>query len=105
MADDRTSELDSASFNKSYRILKETADWRAGQQEPDIDALVPKVERAMRAYAICKERLDAVQATLGQYLQPKVGSPSSVGSRAPRRRGGDGDAIAEADPARDDIPY
>ena len=36
------------------------------QGEPDIDQLVPKVETAMRAYAICKERLDKVQETLGQ---------------------------------------
>jgi hypothetical protein len=44
--------------------------------EPDIEQFVPKVEQAMRAYAICKERLDAVQATLGQYLQPKDGIPA-----------------------------
>jgi hypothetical protein len=30
---------------------------------------VPKVEKAMRAYTICKDRLDKVQATLGQYFQ------------------------------------
>ncbi len=62
-------ELDSDSFNKNYRVLKETADWLSGQKEPDIDQLVPKVERAMRAYSICKDRLDKVQTTLGQYFQ------------------------------------
>ena len=30
-------ELDGASFNKSYKVLKETADWLSGQKEPDID--------------------------------------------------------------------
>ena len=35
----------------------------------DIDQLVPKVETAMKAYVICKDRLDKVQATLGQYFQ------------------------------------
>jgi hypothetical protein len=43
----------------------------ARHEEPDIDQFVPKVEQAMRAYVICKERLDAMQATLGQCLQPK----------------------------------
>jgi exodeoxyribonuclease VII small subunit len=61
-------ELDRDSFNKNYAILKQTADWLSKQAEPDIDQLVPKVELAMRAYAICKQRLDTVQQTLGQYL-------------------------------------
>jgi hypothetical protein len=41
-------ELDSASFNKNYRVLNETADWLSRQKEPDIDQLVPRVERAAR---------------------------------------------------------
>ncbi|SIN68274.1 Exodeoxyribonuclease VII small subunit [Singulisphaera sp. GP187] len=64
-----SSDLDSTSFNKNYKVLKETADWLSGQNEPDIDQLVPKVEKAMKAYTICKDRLDKVQATLGQYFQ------------------------------------
>jgi hypothetical protein len=38
--------------------------------------LVPKVEKAMGAYQICKDRLDKVQATFGQYIQ-KDGTPES----------------------------
>jgi exodeoxyribonuclease VII small subunit len=60
--------LDPESFNKNYAILKQTADWLSRQEEPNIDELVPKVELAMKAYAICKDRLDKVQVTLGQYL-------------------------------------
>jgi exodeoxyribonuclease VII small subunit len=62
-------ELDTSSFNKNYKVLKETADWLSQQREPDIDQLVPKVERAMKAYSICKDRLTKVQETLGQYFQ------------------------------------
>jgi exodeoxyribonuclease VII small subunit len=62
-------ELDSGSLNKNDRVLKETADWLSKQEEPDIDQLVPRVERAMQAYRICKDRLDRVKETLGQYLQ------------------------------------
>src|SRR3954451_12022192 len=72
-------ELDSASFSKNYKVLKETADWLSGQKEPDIDQLVPKVETAMKAYTICKDRLDKVQATLGQYFQ-KDGSVKTAPS-------------------------
>jgi exodeoxyribonuclease VII small subunit len=71
-------DLDSSSFNKNYRLLKETADWLSGQKEPDIDRLVPKVETAMKAYAICKDRLDKVQATLGQYFQKDGAVPEST---------------------------
>jgi exodeoxyribonuclease VII small subunit len=62
-------DLDSTSFNKNYQILKQTADWLSTQKEPDIDQLVPKVEKAMKAYTICKDRLDKVQETLGQYFE------------------------------------
>ncbi len=60
--------LDSTSFNKNYQVLKQTADWLSQQKEPDIDQLVPKVEKAMQAYSICKDRLTKVQETLGQYF-------------------------------------
>ena len=62
-------EPDSASFNQNYRVLKDTAEWLSKQEEPDIDQLVPRVERAMQAYRICRDRLDRVKETLGQYLQ------------------------------------
>jgi exodeoxyribonuclease VII small subunit len=62
-------QLDSTSFNKSYQVLKQTADWLSQQKEPDIDQLVPKVERAMQAYTICKDRLTKVQETLDQYFE------------------------------------
>jgi exodeoxyribonuclease VII small subunit len=65
-------QLDSASFNKSYKVLKDTADWLSTQKEPDIDQLVPKVEKAMKAYQICKDRLTKVQETLGQYFEKDV---------------------------------
>ena len=65
-------QLDSTSFNKSYKVLKDTADWLSSQKEPDIDQLVPKVEKAMKAYTICKDRLDKVRETLGKYLQPET---------------------------------
>jgi exodeoxyribonuclease VII small subunit len=94
-------ELYSSSFNKNYRILKETADWLSTQEEPDIDQLVPRVDLAMKAYRICKDRLERVKETLGQCLQ-EDGSPTGDdrpgvdGAVRPRRsrlpgRDGDGD--------------
>jgi exonuclease VII small subunit len=76
--------LDSTSFNKNYKVLKETADWLSTQKEPDIDQLVPKVEKAMQAYSICKDRLTKVQETLGQYFEKEevkgeAGSPRGEG--------------------------
>ncbi len=94
MSDD----LDGASFNKNYKILKETADWLSNQKEPDIDRLVPRVETAMKAYRICKDRLDKVQATLGQYFETDDMGPSAVAEdrpdRAPRLATAD-DGIAD----------
>jgi exodeoxyribonuclease VII small subunit len=88
-------ELDSQSFNKNYKVLKETADWLSGQKEPDIDQLVPRVERAMKAYAICKERLDRVQATLGQYFENDAADGDGSVSD------GDGQPEKSSGPSRD----
>jgi exodeoxyribonuclease VII small subunit len=93
---------DSQSYKKNYEILKGTADWLTNQKEPDIDQLVPKVEEAMRAYQVCKERLDAVQATLGQYFQ-RNGDPVPSSD-------GDGRANRAVNPEADgeddkDIPF
>ena len=71
-------ELDSSSFNTNYQVLKQTADWLSTQKEPDIDQLVPKVETAMKAYQICKDRLTKVQETLGQYFE-KDGDEGEAG--------------------------
>jgi exodeoxyribonuclease VII small subunit len=82
---------DTASFNKNYKVLKDTADWLSQQKEPDIDQLVPKVESAMQAYKVCKTRLDAVQATLSQYFESDgamvdAAAPSGNGkSTSPQR--------------------
>jgi hypothetical protein len=71
-------ELDSTSYNKNYQVLEQTADWLSTQKEPDIDQLVPKVEKAMQAYSICKDRLTKVQETLGPYFE-KDGAGSAGG--------------------------
>jgi exodeoxyribonuclease VII small subunit len=71
-------QLDSTSFNKNYKILKDTADWLSSEKEPDIDQLVPKVEMAMGAYKICKERLTKVQETRGEYFQKDATADSNV---------------------------
>jgi hypothetical protein len=80
-------QLDSGSFNKSYQVPKQTADWLSTQKEPDIDQLVPKVEKAMQAFQICKDRLTKVQETLGQYFEKDgaAGSPSGDGNGRARR--------------------
>lgn len=104
MSDD----LDSGSFNKNYRVLKETADWLSGQKEPDIDQLVPRVERAMKAYSLCKDRLDKVQATLGQYF----GRDGSTDGAITQKDGGGNGVLREGRPSHasgddssDDIPF
>lgn len=101
---------DSASFNKNYKLLKDTADWLSQKTEPDIDQLIPKVEAAMQAYKVCKARLDAVQATLSQYFEddgdapdaslPPAGGDAKPGRRRPSEPPTDGDGEDE-----EDIPF
>jgi exodeoxyribonuclease VII small subunit len=98
--------LDSTSFNRSYKVLKDTADWLSQQREPDIDQLVPKVERAMKAYSICKDRLSKVEETLGQYFT----NDESKGDAGSSQAGGSPKRVVSAEPSsdgeeEDDIPF
>ncbi|MFO1418097.1 MAG: hypothetical protein U1E83_05455 [Methylotetracoccus sp.] len=55
-------------FAANYAILKEVAEALRAQREPDIDALIPMVDRALAAYKVCKDRLAAVKAAFGERL-------------------------------------
>jgi exodeoxyribonuclease VII small subunit len=97
---------DSTSFNRSYKVLKDTADRLSQQREPDIDQLVPKVERAMKAYSICKDRLGKVQETLAQYFD----KDESEGSAAPGPTAGTMNRVMPTEETTDgeaegDIPF
>jgi exodeoxyribonuclease VII small subunit len=55
-------------FNVAYQKLKANAEKLRNQSELDIDGLVPIVQESAAAYAICKERIAAVRATLAEHL-------------------------------------
>ncbi len=81
--------LNRESFNQNDAILKKTAEWLSRQGEPDMDELVPKVEQAMRAYVICKDRLNQVQEALGKCLgedESSVQPPPTAANGASRIR-------------------
>jgi exodeoxyribonuclease VII small subunit len=66
------------SFNAAYKILKDNAEKLRNQHELDIDTLVPIVQESAAAYAICKERIAAVRATLAEHLQESAGTDLST---------------------------
>lgn len=58
------------SFKANYAVLQQIASDLRNQQEPDIDALIPLVDKATAAYKQCKNRIEAVkQAFLEHYPQ------------------------------------
>ncbi len=57
------------SFTKSYQQLNTIAQKLRTQSEPDIDALVPMVEEATKAYQVCKQRIEAVKVALKQHFK------------------------------------
>lgn len=63
-------------FNLAYQKLKANAEKLRNQAELDIDGLVPIVQESAAAYAICKERIAAVRATLAEHLKETT-SPST----------------------------
>jgi exodeoxyribonuclease VII small subunit len=55
-------------FNANYAKLNEIATKLRNQTEPDIDALVPMVAEAAKAYEICKARIADVKLALAEYV-------------------------------------
>ena len=68
-----TSNPDLPSFNDSYKQLNEIARKLRSQEEPDIDALVPMVEEATKAYQICKQRIEEVKLALKEHFTEEQG--------------------------------
>lgn len=56
-------------FSSSYQQLNAIAQKLRTQSEPDIDALVPLVEEATKAYQVCKQRIEAVKIALKEHFQ------------------------------------
>jgi len=55
-------------FTANYEILKEIAETLRAQREVNIDELIPMIEKATKAYNVCKIRLEEVKLALEQYL-------------------------------------
>ena len=56
------------SFNDSYKQLNDIAKKLRNQEEPDIDALVPMVAEATKAYQVCKQRIEEVKLALKEHF-------------------------------------
>lgn len=61
--------MSSESFKANYQKLQEIAQTLSQSQEVDIDELVPMVDEATRAYQLCKQRIEAVEAALNKRLE------------------------------------
>ena len=72
--------MNSESFKENYQKLQEIAQTLSQSQEVDIDELVPMVDEATRAYNLCKQRIEAVEAALNKRLEGEASSNPNVNS-------------------------
>lgn len=66
-----TNESD-ASFMDCYNILRDTVGTLKQMQEPDVDAIIPLVERGMKAYKGCEARIKQVEGFLSAFEDPSA---------------------------------
>ena len=60
---------ESQGFNHNYKVLKDISESLRQQENteaPNIDDLIPMVEKATEAYKACKVRLEAVEKALAE---------------------------------------
>lgn len=62
----------SETYKHNYATLQRIAAEMRQQDEPDIDALVPMVDEALKSYQVCKSRIAAVTEALGQRLPEDI---------------------------------
>ncbi len=68
-AENQADLIDKISFNDAYSKLEAIADkLRSGENQMDIDSLIPDVQIAMQAYEVCKRRLAQVTEVLDKQL-------------------------------------
>jgi len=72
--------VNSESFKENYQKLQEISQTLSQSQEVDIDELVPMVDEATRAYNLCKQRIEAVEAALNKRLEGEASSNPNVNS-------------------------
>lgn len=68
MAADENKTETSATFKANFDTLKEVAETLRNQKEPDIDSLIPQVDKALAAFKVCKNRLAAVKSAFGERM-------------------------------------
>ena len=73
--------MNSESFKENYQKLQEIAQTLSQSQEVDIDELVPMVDEATRAYNMCKQRIEAVEAALNKRLESESTSNPNADSK------------------------
>ena len=73
--------MNSESFKENYQKLQEIAQTLSQSQEVDIDELVPMVDEATRAYNLCKQRIEAVEAALNKRLESESTSNPNADSK------------------------
>ncbi len=63
-------------FKQHYQRLNQIAEELRVQTEPDLDALVGKVDEALSSYKFCQARIDAVKTLLDEKMKTlEAGSP------------------------------
>jgi exodeoxyribonuclease VII small subunit len=65
------------SFKDGFEALKRNAESLRAQSEPDIDQLLPIVEESIKAYGVCKERINAVEIALKEALGESTDNDSA----------------------------
>lgn len=57
------------SYQENYLKLAKIANQLSGQENIDVDQLIPLIDEAILAYQFCKERIDNVETLLQSRLQ------------------------------------
>ena len=65
-------------YREAYATLARVAS-ELEDGEVDLDRVLPLIEEAQAAYALCRRRIEAVRAALGELPGPQQGAPPHDG--------------------------
>lgn len=72
-------------FREAYEVLRTNAQTLRDQDEPNLDDLLELVNESLKAYRVCKERIDQVDKALAAALRdaPAGGEQGAAPASAP----------------------
>ena len=73
---------ETAKFADAYAALKESAERMRAMQEPDVDQIIPILDRGLASAAVCRVRIEAARRLVAERVRERRETSEPAGDTA-----------------------